>query len=264
MRQTLRPQRDSRFSEIRDLLDTIANIKKLYLYPVKSMAGIAADEAHVGLDGIFGDRQYAFIQAEKAEKNSFPWMTARENARMLAYEPRFEHLPTSSEPEPALRVRTPGGRLAEISEKVLRQEISGASGRPISLLKNARGMFDCQHLSLFSLASVRGLEAEAQCSIDHRQFRANLYVEPRSGRAFDEEQWTDCLLQIGGRVLASVAQRDPRCMIINLDPETGEQNPNVLKTIAQRHGGDAGLYLTVIRPGVIRLGDAIRRIPIPK
>jgi MOSC domain-containing protein len=246
------------------LPDTIATIEKLYLYPVKSMAGVSVDEAHVGLDGIFGDRQYAFIQAEKAEKNSFPWMTARENARMLAYEPRFERLPTSSDPEPALRVRTPGGRLTEISDTALRQEIAGTSGRQIYLLKSARGMFDCQHLSLFSLASVRRLAAEAECPIDHRQFRANLYVEPRSGQAFDEEQWTDCLLQIGDRALTSVAQRDPRCMMINLDPETGEQHPEVLKAIAQRHGGDAGLYLTVIRPGVIRPGDAIRRIPIPE
>ncbi|MGH9717560.1 MAG: MOSC domain-containing protein [Candidatus Acidiferrales bacterium] len=246
------------------MFDAIATVEKIYLYPVKSMAGTLLDEAHVGLDGIFGDRQYAFVQAEKAEKNSFPWMTARENARMLTYEPRFERVPTAVEPEPGLRVQTPGGRLVEVSDAALRDEIAGASGRPIYLLKSARGVFDSQHLSLFSLASVRRLAAEAECSIDHRQFRANLYFEPRSTRAFEEEQWMDCLLQIGERVLTSVAQRDPRCMMINLDPETGKQNPQVLKTIAQRHGGDAGLYLTVIRPGVIRHGDAIRRIPMPE
>ncbi len=246
------------------MLDTIATIEKLYLYPVKSMAGITVDEAHIGLDGIFGDRQYAFVQAEKAEKNSFPWMTARENARMLAYEPRFERLPTAEESEPPIQVRTPDGRMAEVSDAALRNEIAGTSGRSIYLLKSARGMFDCQHLSLFSLASVRGLAAEAECPINHRQFRANLYVEPRSGRAFDEEQWTNCLLKIGEHVLTSVAQRDPRCMIVNLDPETGKQNPQVLKRIARQHGGDAGLYLTVIRPGVIRLGDVICRIPIPE
>lgn len=241
--------------------DVIATVEKLYIYPVKSMTGTALDEANVGLDGIIGDRQYAFVQAEKAEKSSFPWMTARENARMLAYEPRFERPPTAEDPEPALRVKTPDQRTMDISDPDLRAQV--ASGRPIYLLKSNRGMFDSQHLSLFSLASVRALAEEVGCAIDHRQFRANMYVEPLSGQAFDEEQWNDCLLQIGDRVLASVAQRDTRCMMINVNPETGEQNPKVLKTIAQRHAGDAGLYLTVVRPGVIRRGDAVRRIPIP-
>jgi MOSC domain-containing protein len=244
--------------------DIIATVEKLYLYPVKSMAGSPVDEAHVGLDGIFGDRQYAFVQADKADKNSFPWMTARENARMLSYVPRFERLPTADEREPALRVETPDGRVTEVADAALREELAGPDGRPMYLLKSARGVFDCHHLSLFSLASVRALSEEAASAIDHRQFRANVYAEPVNGRAFDEERWTDCLLQIGEQVLTSVAQRDPRCMMINLNPQTGEQNPKVLKTVAQRHGGDAGLYLTVIRPGVIRRGDAIRQIPIPE
>ena len=110
---------------------------------------------------------------------------------------------------------------------------------------------------------MRALATEADCTIDHRQFRANVYFEPRFGRPFDEEGWTDCLLQIGDRVLSGVAQRDLHCMMVNLDPETGIQNPQVLKAIARGHGGEAGLYLNVIQPGVIRNGDAIRRVAIP-
>lgn len=246
------------------LLDALATVEKIYLYPVKSMSGILVEEAHVGLDGIFGDRQYAFVQEEKAQKNSFPWMTARENPRMLAYEPRFEQIPTASQPEPGLRVRTPDGRVWDVSDEALRDQVRGPAGPSIYLLKSARGLFDCQHLSLFSLATVRGLEEEAESRLDHRQFRANLYVEPRSGQAFEEERWTNCLLKIGDQVLTSVAQRDPRCMMINLDPQSGKQNPRVLKTIAQRHGGDAGLYLTVVRAGQIRKGDVVRRLPMPE
>jgi uncharacterized protein YcbX len=242
--------------------DVIATLDNLYVYPVKSMAGIAVAEAHVGLDGILGDRQYAFVQAEKAEKNSFPWMTARENTRMLTYKPRFETMPTPDNPEPPLRIEAPDGRVSEISDASLRAEVAGS--RQVFLMKCNRGMFDCQHLSLFSLASVQALAGEAESAIDHRQFRANLYATPASGQPFEEEQWSNCLLQIGDRVLASVAQRDTRCMMINFHPETGEQNPKILKTIAQRHGGDAGLYLTVVRTGVIRRGDAIGKIPLPE
>lgn len=241
------------------MAEVIAILERLYIYPVKSMAGIAVTEAHVGLDGIIGDRQCAFVQAEK---KSFPWMTARENPRMLLYKPRFETMPTPENPEPPLRIETPDGRVTEISDASLRMEVAG--GRQVFLMRCNRGMFDCQHLSLFSLASVQKLGEEAESGIDHRQFRANLYATPSTGRPFEEEQWSHCLLQIGDRVLASVAQRDTRCMMTNLNPETGEQNPKVLRTIAQLHGGDAGLYLTVIRTGVIRRGDAIRRIPLPE
>ncbi len=241
--------------------DLIATVEKLYLYPVKSMAGIALEEARVGLDGITGDREYAFLQADKAGKSIFPWMTARENARMLLYQPVLEQPRKAETSEPALRVKTPDGRLTEISDAALREEVAG--GRRISLIRSFRGMPDCQHLSLFSLATVRALSRESESAIDHRQFRANFYVAPRSGQAFEEEQWVNYLLQIGERVLASVVQRDTRCMMINIDPETGAQNPRVLRTIAQQHGGDAGLYLTLVRPGVIRRGDPIRLIPLP-
>jgi len=146
----------------------------------------------------------------------------------------------------------------------LREELGSRTGQPLFLLKSARGIFDCQQIPLFSLASVRALAAEASCTIDPRRFRANIYMAPVSGNPFEEETWTDCLLQIGDEVLTGVTQRDARCMMINLDPETGDQNPRVLKAVAHSHQGQAGLYANVLRPGRIRLGDAIRRIANPR
>jgi uncharacterized protein YcbX len=236
----------------------IASIAALYVYPVKSMAGIAAQEAHVGFDGILGDRQYSFIRGDQAARNSFPWMTARQSASMLLYKPQFAQAPTPDVPEPGVSVRTPAGAVCEPNDSGLCQELADKLGHPVFLLKSGRGLFDCQHVSLFSLATVRALAEEAGCPIDPRQFRANVYLEPGSQRAFDEESWTDCLLQIGADVLIGVTQRDSRCMMVNLNPDTGEQNPRVLKTIAQAHQGQAGIYANVVRPGLIRVGDAIR------
>ncbi len=242
---------------------TLATIAQLWLYPIKSMAGVSVQEAHVGLDGILGDRQYAFVRADQAARNSFPWMTARESSRMLFYKPNFTQLPTPDQPEPPVRVRTPAGAEREPSDSTLREELAGELGQPIFLLKSSRGMFDCQHLSLFSLASVRALAAEAGCPIDPRQFRANLYVEPVSSQPFEEEAWAGNLLEVGDQVLTGVTQRDPRCMMVNLDPESGKQDPRVLRAIAQKHQGQAGVYANVIRPGVIRVGDTIRLVARP-
>jgi uncharacterized protein YcbX len=142
----------------------------------------------------------------------------------------------------------------------LSESVASKREHPVFLLKSARGLFDCQHISIFSLASVEGLSKEAGVAIDRRQFRANIYVEPASGRAFDEETWTNCLLQIGEEVLVSVTQRDTRCMMVNLNPDTGEQNPAVLRTITQSHQRQAGLYANVVRPGTIRVNDSIRMV----
>jgi uncharacterized protein len=131
-------------------------------------------------------------------------------------------------------------------------------------LKSARGIFDCQHVSVFSLATVGALAAEAGCAIDPRQFRANVYIEPVSGQPFDEETWLGCLLQMGNEVLTGVTQRDPRCVMVNLDPESGKQDSRVLRSIAKGHQGQAGIYANVVRAGVIRVGDPIRLVAKPR
>jgi len=127
-----------------------------------------------------------------------------------------------------LEVATPEGLAVKIADPSLRYELMTKTGHSFYLLKIAGGIFDCQHISLFSLASVRALSAEADCPIDHRQFRANVYMEPDSVRALDENEWVGSLLQIGGEVLTSVAQRDPRYVMITVDPEAEFQNPKVL------------------------------------
>jgi uncharacterized protein YcbX len=237
--------------------EIVAKISELYIYPIKSMAGVSVEEAYVGMDGIFGDRQYAFVRADQAASNSFPWMTARQLTRMILYTPQFEVRPSPQEPEPAITVRTPEKTMLAVNDPALRELLTAESGQPLFLLKCGRGLFDCQHLSLFSLASVRAL-AEDIGRIDPRQFRANIYIEPTSAEPFAEESWTGGILNVGVEVLAGVTQRDPRCMMINLNPEDAEQNVQVLKTVVKAHQGQAGIYANVIRPGVVRVGDPIR------
>jgi MOSC domain-containing protein len=226
------------------------------------MAGVQLREAFVTLDGIRGDRQYAFVLTNDSAKKSFPWMTARQDTRMLAYQPSFEEPPLFNDRDPAVSIHTPEGRVASISDENLLEQLQSKFGRKLFLLCSERGIFDCQHVSAFSLATVNALTNEAGWDIDHRQFRANLYFDPVGGEAFAEEQWTDCLWAVGAEVLLSVAQLDRRCMMVNLSPETGSRNPAVLSVIARLHNNRAGLYLNVVRPGTIREGDTIRRLAI--
>src|SRR5262249_24907896 len=150
----------------RNMSDTIASVAELFIYPIKSMAGVPVQQAYVGLDGILGDRQYSFVRADQAARNSFPWMTARQSARMLLYKPRFTELPAPDQAEPAVEVRTPEGAVREVGHPELCEQLTSAMGHSVFLLKSGRGIFDCQHISICSLASVSALSTEAGCAID--------------------------------------------------------------------------------------------------
>jgi len=236
---------------------TIATVSRLFVYPVKSMAGAPVEQAHVGFDGILGDRCYAFIRGDQAATNSFPWMTARQSVRMLLYKPAFDAPPTPEKAEPAVHVRTPDGAVRPVTDPALRDEIAAQLQQPVFLLRSTRGMFDCQHVSIFNLATVSALAEESGAQIDPRQFRANIYIEPESRKAFDEEKWAGSLLRVGADVVLGVTQRDSRCMMINLNPDTVSQDPRVLRTVAQQHQSQVGIYANVVRTGTIKVGDKI-------
>ncbi len=54
-------------------------------YPVKSMRGEKLQEAFVGFGGVYGDRLYAFRNSTAPK--GFPYLTGREQQRMLLYQP---------------------------------------------------------------------------------------------------------------------------------------------------------------------------------
>jgi MOSC domain-containing protein YiiM len=46
-------------------------------------------------------------------------------------------------------------------------------------------------------------------------------------------------------------------MMLNLDPETAEQDPRIMKTVVRLNKNNAGVYATVVRSGTIRVGDRV-------
>jgi len=55
----------------------------------------------------------------------------------------------------------------------------------------------------------------------------------------------------------SVLERDPRCQMITLDPDTAAPNPEVLRNVARGDEGTAGVYGAVLAEGLIRSGDPV-------
>src|SRR5207249_8255764 len=77
-------------------MSTIGTVDTLWRYPVKSMRGEELNEAFVGFSGMYGDRVFAFRSS--ASPKGFPFLTAREQRKLLQYQPRFRYPDKAARP----------------------------------------------------------------------------------------------------------------------------------------------------------------------
>ena len=257
-------------------MSIVGKVESLWRYPVKSMRGEELEEAFAGYPGVYGDRLFAFRSS--ASPKGFPYFTAREQRRLLQYRPRFRYPDKAARPvnlteadkmgagplsadisELMVDIETPEGKTLAIDDpvliKMLRSDID--EKHQLTLMRSHRAMTDCRPVSIFSLQSARQLEEETGVPIDKRRFRANVYVDLTSGGGFAENDFVGRSLRIGPKVVVRILERDARCMMITLDPDTGEKSPAILKQVAQAHDGMAGVYGAVMAEGMLHKGDLI-------
>ncbi len=257
-------------------MSIIGKVDSVWRYPVKSMRGEELDEAFAGFSGIYGDRLFAFRSS--ASPKGFPYFTAREQRRLLQYRPHFRYPdkaalpinfteaekmganPVSADPSGLMvDVETPDGQTLAIDDPalmdMLRTDID--QKHQLTLMRSERALTDCRPVSIFSLQSARQLGAETGVPIDKRRFRANVYVDLTSGGGFAENDFVGRSLRIGPKVVVRILERDARCVMITLDPETTERTPEILKKVAQAHEGMAGVYGAVMVEGMLHKGDSV-------
>jgi uncharacterized protein YcbX len=257
-------------------MSVIGKVDSVWRYPVKSMRGEELDEAFAGFSGIYGDRLFAFKSS--ASPKGFPYLTAREQRRLLQYRPHFRHPdkaarpinlaeaesmgtnPVSADPsELMVDVETPAGETLAIDDSalmdMLRADIDAK--HQLTLMRSERALTDCRPVSIFSLQSARQLAEETGTPIDKRRFRANVYVDLTSAGGFAENDFVGRSLRIGPKVVVRILERDARCVIITLDPDTTERTPEILKKVAQAHEGMAGVYGAVTVEGMLHKDDPV-------
>ena len=256
----------------------IGTVASLWRYPVKSMRGEELDAAFMGFAGVYGDRLFAFRSA--ASPTGFPYLTGREQHEMLRYRPRFRspkkaaQPPNLSEAEriaPGLNpiyadaadlmvdVETPSGEILAIDHPTLLRRLGDGIGErhALRLVRSDRALTDCRPVSLLSVQTVQQLGAELATTVDQRRFRANVYVDFTATGGFAEDDLVGRSLRLGPKVVLAILERDPRCTMITLDPETGAANPEFLEKVTQAHDGMAGVYGAVLVEGTLRQGDAV-------
>ena len=205
----------------------------LWRYPVKSLAGEPLREAQLTRDGIPGDR-IVHVRGPEGVR------TSRRQHRLLGLkatlgedgQPLVNDLPWQ---DPA----------------VLRA-VKAAAGSD-AWLEAYDGVERFDILPL--LVATDG--AVASFGRDIRRLRPNILIGGVDG--MDEVTWEGAELHIATAVVRLDSLRG-RCPMTTVDPDTLERDPEVLRDIGRRFGGRLALNAEVTRPGLIRVGDAVRLV----
>ncbi len=259
-------------------MTTIGTVESLWRYPVKSMGGEEITEAYMGFSGFFGDRCFAFKNS--SARKGFPYLSATVQPQMLRYRPKFRNIeraakppnlteamnispgvnPANAEPDDlTVDIVTPTGAVLAVDDPALTDLLKeGLRGENhLTLVRSDRALTDCRPVSLISLQTIRQVEAEVGIPLDKRRFRANIYLNLATEGGFGEDGWVGRKLRIGPSAVVMVLERDPRCKMISLDPDTGKHNPEVFRKVAQVHDTFAGLYCAVLVEGILTKSDTI-------
>lgn len=236
----------------------LGHVHELVRYPVKSMAGVPASSAFLGWHGLHGDRRFAFRRLN--DNSGFPWLSASRLPELLLYQPLG--LDESAEEPTPTHVRTPDGIELTLANDELQTRVSEKFGSPVELMKLRHGIFDDAQVSVINLATISAIGEEAGQDLDTRRFRANVVLATDSAEPFQEDGW------IGGRLLfgkengpmVNLTMRDLRCVMINLDPDTAQQDARIMKAAVRLNQNNAGAYGTVVRTGQINVGDSVSLI----
>jgi hypothetical protein len=207
------------------------------------MAGERLESCMVTPGGLEGDRRWAFI--DRSPNRDGKWFNIKQHAPLMTYRARLV--------EGELDLVGPDGSSIGLDGELVRK-FESETARPIELRELPGENFDAAHVLIVNLASVNAFAQEVGMALDHRRFRANLYVE---GLAPEEELgWLGGVIRVGEAEL-EVVDRCERCKVITMDPDTTDATPEILRVLVERHDERMGMYCRVVKPGRVAVGDLV-------
>ena len=175
----------------------LARVAQLWVFPVKSMAGVSVESADVGAGGLAGDRSWAVVHATGDP------VTAAAEPRLREVVPRIEHRDLRLDIQGA----PPGLEVESASEA-----LSDWLGRPLHLaFREDGGFVDVAPVHVVSTSSMTDAQHAEECdTCDITAPRANLVLdlEPGSG---SERAWVGRSLRVGAAGL-SVVRLPTHCL----------------------------------------------------
>lgn len=268
--------------------DVAGHVARLFIYPVKSCAGIERQEALLLDTGLEWDRRWMVVDAagECVTQRTLPRMALihprLERDALLLHAPGMPTLPVPLESiAPTIAVRVWDDRLgADDMGDAAAEWLSGFLGQPLRIVRFPAGVrrlssrkwtgdFDAamQFNDAFALLVTsaaalgevnRRLEDRSELSVGIERFRPNLVLG--GVPAHDEDHMA--LLQLstaGGVVQLQPVKPCVRCTIPNVDPASGHSHPAVSDAI-QTYRQDARMdgAVTWGMNAIVRAGAGLR------
>jgi uncharacterized protein len=258
----------------------------LYVYPIKSCAGISLDSAELSATGLRHDRRWMLVD-ETCE-----FMSQRAHPRMALISTHLsnEHLTVGAPGMPGLQIP-----LHPTDENLIGVSVWGDANRGALVGKETDrwfgeflkvpcrlvckpdddtrlvdsiyaesgdqvGFADGFAFLLISEASLEDLNTRLEAPLPMNRFRPNFVV--RGCAPYAEDEWGQVRI---GDVPFRVAEACPRCAITTTDQKTGIRGKEPLRTLAtyRKFDGEVFFGRNLIHDalGTVRVGDSVETAP---
>jgi uncharacterized protein YcbX len=248
------------------------SVVALWRFPVKSMQGEACDELNFGQHGVANDRDFGVYDVDARTI-----ISAKREGRLLEAAARM----VSDE----VVVTLPGGQELDPGD-VLDECLTRWLGRPVRLVDAAKhgvATFESQNdferddsaseswegvkgkfvddspLHVLTTSDLERLAVErSDLQWDVRRFRPNVVIDAASGTLDAAEPGQRLRL---GDVEIEIQNDCKRC-VMTTRPQPGnlERQLDILRHVSKNHDNVVGLRASVIRAGVVHVGDVVQLI----
>jgi uncharacterized protein len=231
-------------------------VAEVWRYPVKSMLGERCENVELDSRGVLGDRLWAVQDRDGKLGSGKNTRRFRRIDGLLGFSARYDGtVPV---------VTLPGGRQVRGDDPHIDEQLRSALRRAdVGLAREAAiSHFDQAALHLVTDSSLSWLAAAVtDAAVDARRLRPNLVIATGQPPGFAEDAWVGRSARIGRSVVVEFTHRTERCVMVNNAQDGLRNSSQVLRAVAEANGLSLGIYATVIRAGMIHLGDEIEMLP---
>lgn len=245
----------------------LGRVRDLWRYPVMGLQGERLQTAEIREAGVVGDHRYVFHDSE-AGRVIDPVTYAHRWGETLAF-PSMLDLRARFAPGDStlLDIITPDGRVLSSGDPDFQTRVGETVGLPVKLMEfpqvaetRQRAGRALHLITTASLDSMKNLYAEGD--FDPRRFRPNIVVSSRPERnGFAEESWVGETIRIGPELVLRVEKTNTRCKVTTMKQDDLPYDGRILETISQKNGNVLGVMCSVVKGGVVAVGDELESSP---
>ncbi len=240
-------------------------IAEIYSYPVKGLTGAKHDEIALSAgDCLPFDRAWAIEAGSRKFDPANPTFLPKANFLMLMRDEKLAALDARFDDDSKVLTIFRSGKqvargclcdklgcqlLEQFFAAYAKESLHGGAPKIVSAQNHSFSDVPAKWVSIINLASVKDVERVARKPVHPMRFRGNIYLDGLE--AWEEFNWLDKTLTIGGAPVLDVTDRITRCAAINVDPETGARDMSLpgpwMPALATRIAGSMPGWLPTAR-----------------